>query len=88
MTDNPLIRDASEAVNSMASVKMIMNRHKGDIIDVDPLVLIQKLKEEIAELEEAVLEGDLNNIIQEAGDVQNFLLAIVGQAIKSYRIRK
>lgn len=86
--DNPLIRDASEAINAMASVKMIMNRHKGDIIDVEPLTLIQKLKEEVAELEEAMIDGDLNEVIQEAGDVQNFLLAIVAQAVKSYRIRK
>jgi NTP pyrophosphatase (non-canonical NTP hydrolase) len=86
--DNPLIRDASEAVNSMASVKMVMNRHKGDITDVDPLTLMAKLKEEIAELEDAMIDGGLNDVIQEAGDVQNFLLAIVAQAIRTYRTRK
>lgn len=86
--DSPLIRDASEAVNSMASVKMVMNRHKGDIVDVDPLVLMAKLREEIAELEDAMIDGSLHDVIQEAGDVQNFLLAIVAQAIKTYRTRK
>lgn len=86
--DNPLIGDAAEAVNAMASVKMVMNRHKGDIIDVDPLVLIAKLEEEVAELKEAMIDGTLHEVIQEAGDVQNFLLGIVAQAIKSYRTRK
>lgn len=83
-----ILADATEAINSMARCKMAMNSHKGDIVDMDPLKIIESMRAEVKELEEAIIDGQLINIIEEAADVQNFLLAAVSQAIVNYRSRK
>lgn len=82
--------DAVEAINAMASVKMTMNSHKGAIEDTAPLTLMELLHDEVDELRQAVNVGDseLMHIIEEAADVQNFLIAIVHQQIQKYRTRK
>lgn len=75
-------------LNDMASVKMAMNAHKGNIEDVHPTEIIKMMRSEVDELQEAVNDKDLMNILQEAADVQNFLLAVVHQQIHLYRNRK
>ena len=77
-----------EILNNMAKVKMAMNAHKGDIEVVDPMVILQRTFDELKELEEAMNEKDLMHIIEEAADVQNFLIAVVHQQIQRYRGRK
>lgn len=83
-----ILADATEAINSMARCKMAMNSHKGDITDIDPVKMIELMRAEVKELEEAVVDGELIQIIEEAADVQNFLLAAVANAIIKYRGRK
>ena len=77
--------DTIEAINAMASVKMAMNRHKGNIEDCPRDMLIKLMRAEVDELEEA---EDLMHIIEEAADIQNFLVAVVHQQIQKYRGRK
>lgn len=77
-----------EILNNMAKVKMAMNAHKGDIEVVDPMVILQQTFNELKELEEAMGDKDLMHIIEEAADVQNFLIAVVHQQIQRYRSRK
>lgn len=81
-------KDAVEAINAMAEVKMIMNRHKGRIEDVDADQLIKMMKDEVSELEASLKAGNLMHVIEEAADVQNFLVAVVHQKIEQYRRRK
>jgi hypothetical protein len=80
--------DAVDAINAMASVKMAMNRHKGRIEDVPTGKLIRALKDEVIELSEIIDGGDMVHIIEEAADIQNFLIGIVQQQIQKYRERK
>ena len=75
-------------IANMAGVKMRLNAHKGDIEDVDPMKLIQMLRGEVDELEQAMTEGDMSHIIEESGDVFNFLVGVVHQQITLYRMRK
>lgn len=80
--------ETKQILNDMASVKMGMNSHKGEIESVHPAELFVKMMSEVRELEDAVKDQDLMNILQEAADVQNFLVAIVHQQIRTYRNRK
>lgn len=86
MDDN--YKDAREAINSMADVKMTMNRHKGKIEDVYSGDLVKMMNDEINELVAAMDSNNLMHVIEEAADVQNFLIAIVHQKIAEYRRRK
>lgn len=80
--------DAHNVIRDMANVKMTMNSHKGVIEDLNPNVLMQSLRHEVKELAEALEEGNLLHIIEEAADVNNFLVALVQQQINKYRNRK
>lgn len=80
--------ETKRILNDMASVKMAMNSHKGDIEELNSSRLIEHMRSEVAELTEAVESGDLMEILQEAADVQNFLLAIVHKQVQQYRGRK
>ena len=80
--------EAQAIINKMAEVKMTMNAHKGKIEENSPATLGVCLTEEVHELEQAVKEGDMIHIIEEAADVQNFLLALVQQQLNKYRSRK
>lgn len=80
--------DAKAAIEHMAAAKMVMNRHKGNIEDVNPGTLIHLLRHEVEELDEAILSGDMVHIIEEAADIHNFLIGLVQQQINGYRGRK
>lgn len=80
--------DAHNVIRDMANVKMTMNSHKGVIEDLSPNVLMQSLRHEVKELAEALEEGNLLHIIEEAADVNNFLVALVQQQINKYRSRR
>ena len=75
-------------IANMGGVKMRLNAHKGNIEDMDPFVLLKALKSEVQELEEAMESGNIMHIMEEAGDVFNFLVGITHQQITLYRIRK
>lgn len=80
-----------EILNNMAKVKMTMNSHKGSIELNKPKVVLQQAFDELKELEQALLSDEdveLMHVIEEAADVQNFLIAIVHQQIEKYRSRK
>ncbi|MCK5609718.1 hypothetical protein KAR91_48035 [Candidatus Pacearchaeota archaeon] len=77
-----------EVISNMAKVKMTMNAHKGEIENLPTLVISAAMKDEVAELESALLEENLMHIIEEAADVMNFLVAVTHQQIKKYRARK
>lgn len=80
--------ETRQVINKMAEVKMMMNNHKGNIEDVPSHKIRELLQGEVNELHEAVCDGDLMHIIEEAADVQNFLTALVYQQIQTYRGRK
>ena len=80
--------DVFEIIKHMAEVKMAMNSHKGQIEEAKPEDILKMLNGEVTELAEAVEEGNLLHIIEEAADVHNFLVAIVQQATTRYRNRK
>lgn len=80
--------ETKQILNDMASVKMAMNSHKGNIEDVNPSAIMDLLREEIEELQVAVESGDLMAVLQEAADTQNFVIALAYQQIEQYRSRK
>lgn len=80
--------ETKQILNDMASVKMAMNSHKGRIEDQYVGDIVKMLNDEISELVDALDKGDLMDVLQEAADVQNFLLAITHQQINKYRNRK
>ena len=80
--------ETHDIIIRMAGAKMRLNAHKGLIEDVDPAELFKMLKSEIDELGEAMSEADIMHIIEEAGDVFNFLVGVVHQQITLYRMRK
>lgn len=75
-------------ISNMAGVKMRLNNHKGNIEDMEPEFLMQKLAEEVEELQHAIKEGEIMHIIEESSDVFNYLVGIVHQQTTLYRIRK
>lgn len=79
--------DTYEVLVHMAKAKMVMNAHKGSIEDIDTDVLIELAKGELDELKEAINNGDILNIIEEAGDVANFIVAATHRAVHHYRGR-
>lgn len=83
--------EARDVLNHMAHLKMSMNSHKGDIVDFakNKEALEDAMSDELHELFAAIQnEADLMHIIEEAADVQNYLLAAVQRAIIDYRTRK
>jgi DNA-binding FrmR family transcriptional regulator len=81
--------ETKQIINDMASVKMAMNSHKGQIEDIHPDKIMTCIRGEICELETAIHEDEhIVDILQEVADVQNFLIAVAHQQIKKYRSRK
>ena len=81
--------DTYDAVVHMAKCKMVMNKHKGNIEDIEPDVLINMAKDELDELELATKKDrDYTHVIEEVADVLNFAIAAAHQAIDGYRNRK
>jgi len=88
-------RDTLSVISNMAKVKLAMNAHKGNIEDCTNEQLIDMLKSEVAELDEAISDVQFDDksekmmhVIEEAADIMNFLLAIVHKRIETYRSRK
>jgi len=80
--------DAFEAIKLMAKTKMVLNYHKGDIANCSSTDLIEMVKGEVIELDNAVQDEEIVHVIEEAADVLNFLVALTHQQIKKYRSRK
>lgn len=80
--------EATEVINRMAELKMTMNAHKGNIEDIPSDNLMKMLKYELDELDTALADENMINIIEEAADIQNFLIGLVQQQIDRYRSRK
>ena len=80
--------ETHDIIIRMAGAKMRLNSHKGQIEDVDPDKLYQMLKSEIDELGDAMEKADIMHIIEEAGDIFNFLVGVVHQQVTLYRMRK
>ena len=80
--------EVHDIIVRMAGAKMRLNTHKGRIEDVDPENLFKMLQGEIAELGEAMEAADIMHVIEEAGDVFNFLVGVVHQQVTLYRMRK
>ena len=81
-------KDTQKVIEHMAAAKRVMNSHKGAIEDMAPEQLINKLKEEVDELDAALSTNGLMHTIEEAPDVYNFLMAIVHKKVLQYRGRK
>lgn len=77
--------DTRSVIENMASVKLAMNSHKGNIEDMGVSEIRNLLSEEVSELFEA---EDMLHVIEEAADVYNFLLALTHKKIEEYRNRK
>jgi len=80
--------EVHDIIIKMAKTKMQLNSHKGRIEDIEPADLMKFLNGEIVELNDAMTEADIMHIIEEAGDVFNFLVGVVHQQITLYRMRK
>lgn len=80
--------EAYEITVMMAKVKMSMNKHKGDIENKDPKLVIEMAKIELDELAVAIERGDYINIIEEVADVLNFSIAASYMAIKAYKEKR
>ena len=68
-----------------ARFKMKLNEHKGDIEEIDPETLANLAYSEIIEMMQAYDQGKWDQVVVEAGDVMNFLIGIVSQAMIKYR---
>lgn len=77
--------DTRSVIENMASVKLAMNSHKGNIEDMDVSKIRSLLSDEVTELFEA---EEMLHVIEEAADVYNFLLALVHKKVTEYRERK
>ena len=77
-----------DVILQMANIKTDMNAHKGDIMSLTQAEMLEKLESEIQELDKALAEGDVSHVVEEAGDIFNYLEAIVASAIETYRRRK
>ena len=81
--------ETKQILSNMAAVKMDMNSHKGEIEAVPFAKLIKLLKDEIDELDSAIRnDKSIIEVIEEASDVMNYLVAVVSQQIHKYRNRK
>ncbi len=80
--------EVHDIIIRMAGAKMGLNKHKGRIEDAEPDKLFSALQSEMIELGEAMAEADIMHVIEEAGDVFNFLVGVVHQQITLYRMRK
>ena len=80
--------EAYDIVVSMAKVKMTLNAHKGKIENIPPDDIAKLCHQEVDELDEALIKGDVIKIIEEAGDVLNFAVAAVQQALITYRSKQ
>ncbi len=81
-------KEIHSIVIATANAKMRLNAHKGQIEDVEPDRLFEMLQGEIDELRAAMEKGDIMHVIEEAGDVFNFLTGVVHQQVTLYRMRK
>ena len=73
--------ETKQIINDMASVKMAMNSHKGNIEGVVPSRIIKLMEGEVDELKEAIDSKNLMHILEEIADVQNFLIALAHRSI-------
>tara|TARA_R110001606_G_C15052987_1_gene613754 strand:+ start:236 stop:508 length:273 start_codon:yes stop_codon:yes gene_type:complete len=80
--------ETKQIINDMASVKMAMNSHKGKIENAEAGEILALMQHEMDELREAINSASLMDILQEAADVQNFLVALIQQQVIKYRSRK
>lgn len=75
-------------MEDMASVKLRMNAHKGNIEDLDVADLIARAREELDELQGAIENEDgYLAILEECGDTLNFMTAAVLKTVRQYRRR-
>ena len=80
--------EAYDIIVNMAKVKMTLNAFKGRIENIPPDRIAELCIAEARELQQALEDGDVIKIIEEAGDVLNFAVAAVQQALIAYRSRK
>lgn len=81
-------QDTLDVICDMASVKMAMNRHKGEIENLSSSQIVDMMTDELKELAEALDMDSTLGVIEEAADIMNFLVALVHQQIELYRGRK
>ncbi len=77
-----------EMIMNSARFKMQLNQHKGEIEELHQMELARKAKMEIDEMMHAYDKGEWDQVVVEAGDVMNFLIGIVSQAMTNYRAER
>jgi NTP pyrophosphatase (non-canonical NTP hydrolase) len=75
-------RELKQFVDAMR-YKLKKNAHKGKWEDLDLPTAIQRLKDEVAELEEATSRDSSIEVILEAADVANFAMMVCNIAMKT-----
>ncbi|MDH3375342.1 MAG: hypothetical protein OEQ39_00025 [Gammaproteobacteria bacterium] len=80
--------ETKDLIAHMAAVKMRMNSHKALIEDNETGWLMIKLQEEVEEFQQAIDSEGYMNILEEAADIHNYVMAIVHQQVYKYRNRK
>ena len=73
-------RDLKVHVDAMR-YKLKKNAHKGKWEDLDLEKALERLREEVTELEAAIAEGNEIEIVLEAADVSNFAMMVSSIAI-------
>ena len=77
-----------EMILDSAKFKMALNQHKGAIEDIKPAELASMAKSEIDEMMKAWNTDEWDQVVVEAGDVMNFIIGIVSQAMTNYRAER
>lgn len=67
-------------LNKIQKVKILVNEHKTHWSDCPMEHIVELLKREVAELEEAISQGRLNDIQLECADVANLAAMIADKA--------
>jgi len=76
----PWERDLKVHIDAM-KYKLKKNAHKGKWENLDLGKALERLREEVAELEAAIAEGNEIEIVLEAADVSNFAMMVSSIAI-------
>ena len=56
--------------------KLLLTRHRDHWKELPLALLLERVKEEVVELEEALASGDRKKVVRECADVANFLMFI------------
>ena len=75
---------AIQRLTDTMQYKLKLNRNKGGWADTSNAVLLDRIKAEVFELEESLIDGDISNAIIECADIANFCAMLADNLIEGY----